>query len=49
MASLLKGLKHERDGVFLQTRTVYFVMQNGLIFQAYIHFKTLILRFKSFY
>ena len=38
-----KGLKHERDGRFLQTRTVYFVMQIGLIFQAYIHFKTLIL------
>ena len=47
MASLLMRLKHERDGGFLQTRTLYFVMQNGLIFQAYTHFKTPILLFKS--
>ena len=46
-----KGLKHERDGRFLQTRTVYFVMQIGLIFQAYFHFviaRTSVLRVDSF-
>ena len=46
---ILRGLKHGTDDWFLQTRTVFVFIQNRLIFHAYIHFKTLILLFTSFY
>ena len=46
---ILRGLKQTTDGWFLHTRTAFVFRQNRLIFHAYIHFKTLILLFKSFH
>ena len=46
---ILRGLKQGTDGWFLHTRTAFVFRQNRLIFHAYIHFKTLILLFKSFH